>query len=106
MAPGPPKPAPMANAPTARNATSFTSDSKAMAMTRPLWRFLPALCEVPNRIENKVMMTQNTTATPPLAASGERMPAVSETARICKAMIGTTAARVSSVTRVPARRER
>ena len=38
--------------PTARNATSLTSDSKAMAATMPSWRSEASRCRVPNRIVN------------------------------------------------------
>ena len=40
------------NSPTARNATSFTSDSKAIAATMPSWRSVASRWRVPNRIVN------------------------------------------------------
>ena len=40
------------NTPTARNASSFTSDSKAIAATMPSWCSAASRCRVPNAIVN------------------------------------------------------
>ena len=96
----------MAKTPTARNASSFTRDSKAMAIMRPSWRPLTAPREVPKRMVNSVIRTQKPNARVPWDAFGERISAVSEMARICKAMSGVTPTSITSVVAVPAQGDR
>jgi len=91
------------------SAVSFTNDSNAIAVTRPVLRCCDDTCRVPNRIENTVMMMQNSSASrwcrSPVVDSAEPSPArmsiLSATACICNASSGSSVMHMAIVTAAP-----
>ncbi|MNT12996.1 hypothetical protein D3C72_1479490 [compost metagenome] len=66
-------------APTARNASSLTRDSKAMARTMPRWCSVTSRLRVPNTIENRASTSETTSA-----VSCTRLPVASALAPISR----------------------
>ena len=83
-------------------AHSLTSDSKAMAITRPSWRSRVAMRREPNRMVNRVISAQKPSATRPWIAWPVIRSTLSATDWICRASSGSTATRLNSAVRVPA----
>ncbi|MNJ67299.1 hypothetical protein D3C77_634620 [compost metagenome] len=91
-------------APTARNARSLTSDSKAIARTMPRWCSVTSRLRVPKTMENNASTSDTTSA-----VSCTRLPVASALAPInrltpstmplsCKAIYGRTPTRQISAT--------
>ncbi len=96
--------------PTARKATSFTSDSKAMAATIPSWRSEASRWRVPNRMVNVASSNAIQNAVSAWIGTASRWAGITtsgywtssvklfETAFSCSAMYGTTPITAITVT--------
>ncbi|MNQ50607.1 hypothetical protein D3C85_645600 [compost metagenome] len=88
--------------PMAPRATSFTTDSKAMANTSPVCFSRVAIWRAPNRMVNRVIRAQKLKATRLCTGSRVRMPMESATAWICRASRGSTPISMITVVSAPA----
>ena len=80
-------------APTARNATSLTMDSVAIASIRPCWCSVASVCLVPNSTANAAIASVTISATSPMIGIEEKawsslrmVPSDDATALSCNAM--------------------